>query len=37
MIEKFDLNKLEQMGNTNFIKTKEMTWKVVAEKTVAIY
>lgn len=37
MIEKLDLNELEQMGNTNFIKAKEMTWKVVAEKTVAIY
>jgi beta-1,4-mannosyltransferase len=37
MIEKLDINELEQMGNTNFNKAKQMTWNVMAQKTIAVY
>jgi len=37
MIEKLDINKLEQTVNTNFNKAKQMTWNVMAQKTIAVY
>ncbi|WP_157828301.1 glycosyltransferase [Paraglaciecola sp. MB-3u-78] len=37
MIEKLDINELEQMGNTNFNKAIQMTWNVMAQKTIAVY
>jgi beta-1,4-mannosyltransferase len=36
-VEKLDLNMLKRMGNINFAKATEMTWKVVAQKTLAAY
>jgi len=37
IIEKLDINELEQMGNTNFNKAKQMMWNVMAQKTIAVY
>jgi hypothetical protein len=37
MIEKLDINELSQMVNTNFNKAKQMTWNVMAQKTIAAY
>ena len=37
MIEKLDINELSQMGNTNFNKAEQMTWNVMAQKTIAVY
>jgi len=37
MIEKLDINELSQMVNTNFNKAKQMTWNVMAQKTIAVF
>jgi beta-1,4-mannosyltransferase len=37
MIEKLDINELELMGLANFTKAKQMTWNVMAQKTIAVY
>jgi beta-1,4-mannosyltransferase len=37
MIEKLEINELEIMGNTNLNKAKQMTWNVMAQKTIAVY
>ena len=37
MIEKLDINELEQTVNTNFNKVEQMTWNVMAQKRIAVY
>jgi len=37
IIEQLDLNKLEEMGNTNYNKAINMSWQKVAEKTALAY